>query len=121
MARDERMKAVAKGHNRGIHLTRGLCAIGVAGYHYLSWEHGIAVESAGAFLVYVFFTISALTLMMVHTGDFARNIDFEGRSTSIGAASLVSCRCWAVSLCLLLSWAAPLPVPGRLVRLPGPI
>jgi len=76
MTRDKRMGAVSKGHNHGIHLARGLCAIGVAGYHYLSWEHGVAIESAGAFLVYVFFTISALTLMMVHAGDFAREIDF---------------------------------------------
>lgn len=70
------MGAVAKGHNHGIHLARGLCAMGVACYHYLSWEHGIAIESAGAFLVYVFFTISALTLMMVHADDFASQINF---------------------------------------------
>lgn len=66
------------GRNQGIHLARGLCAIGVAAYHYLSWEHGIAIESAGAFLVYVFFIISALTLMMAHSDDFASGIEFAG-------------------------------------------
>lgn len=63
--------------NQALHLVRGLCAVGVAAYHYLSWEHGIAIESAGAFLVYVFFMLSALTMMMVHAEDFAKGIHFD--------------------------------------------
>lgn len=63
--------------NDALHLVRGLCAMGVATYHYLNWEHGIKIESAGAFLVYVFFTLSALTMMMVHGRDFASAITFD--------------------------------------------
>ncbi|WP_338722154.1 acyltransferase [Devosia sp. XK-2] len=62
--------------NPALHLVRGLCAVGVAAYHYLDWEHGIAIESAGAFLVYVFFTLSALTMMIAHAEHFESSITF---------------------------------------------
>ncbi|MBS3849786.1 acyltransferase [Devosia sp. BSSL-BM10] len=63
--------------NQALHLVRGLCALGVAAYHYLSWEHDITVESAGAFLVYVFFILSALTMMIVYARDFSKGIHFD--------------------------------------------
>lgn len=62
--------------NPALHLVRGLCAVGVAAYHYLDWEHGVAIESAGAFLVYVFFTLSALTMMIAHAEHFQTSITF---------------------------------------------
>lgn len=62
--------------NPALHLVRGLCAVGVAAYHYLDWEYGISIESAGAFLVYVFFTLSALTMMIAHAEHFENSITF---------------------------------------------
>jgi len=61
--------------NVGLHLVRGLCALGVAGYHYLSWNHGYAVESVGAFYVYIFFIVSAVAMMIAHGADFDRTIN----------------------------------------------
>lgn len=56
-------------------LVRGLCAIAVASYHFMSWNYGITIESAGAFGVYIFFILSALAMMIAHSDSFATTID----------------------------------------------
>ncbi|MHA6641360.1 acyltransferase family protein [Mesorhizobium sp. A623] len=61
--------------NVGLHLVRGACALGVAVYHYLSWTHGYAIESVGAFYVYIFFIVSAVAMMIAHGSDFDRAIN----------------------------------------------
>ena len=66
----------AKHTNLGLHLVRGCCALGVAGYHYLNWAYGIDVQCVGTFYVYTFFILSALRLTMVHSGEFSGSVSF---------------------------------------------
>lgn len=67
----------ARHTNLGLHLIRGYCAVGVAAYHYLSWSYDIDVQSVGSFYVYIFFILSALTLMLVHSREFSVSIGFD--------------------------------------------
>lgn len=67
----------AKHTNLGLHLVRGCCALGVAGYHYLNWAYGLDVQSVGTFYVYTFFILSALTLTMVHSREFSGSVSFD--------------------------------------------
>lgn len=56
---------------------RGLCALGVAAYHFLAWHHDIPIQSLGTFGVYTFFVLSALTMMMRYATDFVGHISAE--------------------------------------------
>lgn len=60
--------------NYALDLLRGLCAVAVATYHFTGWNYGIWVESVGAFGVYMFFTLSGITMMMAHGRDFESSI-----------------------------------------------
>ena len=46
----------------------------VVAYHYAGWNYAIWVESVGAFGVYMFFTISSITMMMVYGRHFGASI-----------------------------------------------
>ncbi|MGO4353302.1 acyltransferase family protein [Rhizobium sp. RAF36] len=63
-----------------LHLIRGICAIGVACYHFSAWRYDFVVGSVGTFGVYTFFTLSAVVLLHRHQSDFSAGID---RSTLI--------------------------------------
>lgn len=54
-----------------LHFLRGVCATGVAAYHFTSWQYGIQYWSVGTFGVYVFFILSAVVLLHVHSDDFS--------------------------------------------------
>jgi peptidoglycan/LPS O-acetylase OafA/YrhL len=54
----------------GLDLLRGLCAIAVVVYHFLSWLYRWPIESVGAFAVYTFFVLSGLTMTMVYGHRF---------------------------------------------------
>jgi peptidoglycan/LPS O-acetylase OafA/YrhL len=56
---------------------RGLCAIGIAAYHFCRWHHVAEINSLGRYGVYVFFILSALTLCIVYDKTFSRSITFE--------------------------------------------
>jgi peptidoglycan/LPS O-acetylase OafA/YrhL len=56
--------------NHSLDLLRGLCAVAVAAFHYLSWSHQITVQSMGMFGVYTFFVLSAIAMMIRYSGDF---------------------------------------------------
>lgn len=58
-------------------LVRGLCALAVAVYHYMNWTAGVDVQSMGAFGVYIFFILSALTMMIAYARNFSDEIRFE--------------------------------------------
>jgi peptidoglycan/LPS O-acetylase OafA/YrhL len=58
-----------------LHFIRGLCAIGVACYHFAAWRYDFIVGSAGTFGVYTFFTLSAVVLLHRHESDFSTGID----------------------------------------------
>lgn len=51
--------------NHGLDLIRGLASVGVAAYHFLHWNYSITLHSLGTFGVYVFFILSAVTMMMM--------------------------------------------------------
>lgn len=55
-------------------LVRGLCAIGVAVYHFISWNLGYQIESLGTFGVYTFFVLSGVTMAYVYAKDFRGSI-----------------------------------------------
>lgn len=57
--------------HHALDLIRGLAALSVAQYHFMSWNGVATVESMGTFAVYVFFVLSGLTMMMVYGGRFA--------------------------------------------------
>jgi peptidoglycan/LPS O-acetylase OafA/YrhL len=62
--------------NLALDLVRGLCAVAVTAYHFTGWNYGIWHESAGAFGVYTFFTLSGIAMMMAHGRDFSTSIEF---------------------------------------------
>lgn len=63
--------------NHALDLIRGLAALGVVIYHYLSWSMDIHIQSLGTFSVYLFFVLSGLTMMMVYGPRFATGISPE--------------------------------------------
>lgn len=65
------------GRNPGLDLIRGLAAAGIAAYHYLAWNHSITLHSVGTFGVYVFFVLSAVTMMIRYENDFRGAIRAE--------------------------------------------
>ena len=80
--------------NHGLHLVRGICALGVAGYHYLTWTHDIKIESVGAFYVYIFFILSAVTMLIVHEPIFPLASNARNCSHSTTSGAPVSSLCW---------------------------
>lgn len=57
-----------------LHLVRGICAVSVATYHYLAWEHEFIISSMGTFGVYTFFVLSAVVLLHTHAEEFRGSI-----------------------------------------------
>ncbi len=53
---------------------RGLAALAVANYHFLYYGQDIHVQSMGTFTVYLFFALSALTMMMVYGRTFTAGV-----------------------------------------------
>lgn len=66
--------------HRALDALRGLAAIAVANYHFLYIAADTPVQSMGTFTVYLFFTLSALSLAMVYGGDFASGITLADAS-----------------------------------------
>lgn len=60
--------------NLSLDLLRGVCALGIAVYHYLAWAKDYKLQSLGTFGVYAFFVISALVMMMSYAGGFRSEI-----------------------------------------------
>ncbi|MEO9599263.1 acyltransferase [Parasphingorhabdus sp.] len=54
---------------------RGLAAISVVIYHGLYWHGDLLYSSAGRFAVYLFFILSAMTMMKVYAGRFSAGLD----------------------------------------------
>lgn len=77
MVEQHQTRAGAAGGSRhqALDLLRGLAALAVANYHFLSWNLGWDVDSMGTFTVYAFFTLSAVTMMMVYGRRFGASID----------------------------------------------
>ena len=65
------------GRNHGLDLVRGLAAVGVAVYHFLAWNHDITLHSLGTFGVYLFFILSAVTMMLRYQQDFSASIQAD--------------------------------------------
>lgn len=59
----------------GFHLLRGLCAIGVACYHILSWRDGFRMYTLGRYGVYVFFVLSGASMYVAYSRKFAEGYD----------------------------------------------
>jgi peptidoglycan/LPS O-acetylase OafA/YrhL len=66
--------SVRKERHHALDLIRGLAALSVVNYHFLL-ERGFPVQSMGTFAVYLFFTLSAVTLLMVYGDRFRDGID----------------------------------------------
>jgi peptidoglycan/LPS O-acetylase OafA/YrhL len=62
---------VKQTRHHALDLLRGLAAIGVAAYHFLSDQGVEYIESLGTFTVYVFFILSGLTMMVVYGRQFS--------------------------------------------------
>ena len=61
----------------GLDLLRGLAALGVAIYHFLSWRYDFTINSLGTFAVYIFFILSGVTMMVVYGQLFEDGISPE--------------------------------------------
>ena len=61
----------------GLDLLRGLAALGVAIYHFLSWRYDFTINSLGTFTVYIFFILSGVTMMVVYGQRFEYGISPE--------------------------------------------
>jgi len=57
-----------------LELLRGLCAIGVAAYHFIYWSTKYDLQSVSMFGVYMFFVLSALVLMIRYSRTFEDGI-----------------------------------------------
>ena len=71
------MKSVTNDRNHALDLLRGVCAVSVTAYHYAGWNYSIWIESVGAFGVYMFFTLSSITMMMVYGERFGSSITVD--------------------------------------------
>lgn len=56
--------------NLPLDLIRGVCALGIAAYHWMAWSEGYILRSLGTFGVYTFFVLSALTMMIRYGDEF---------------------------------------------------
>ena len=71
---------VAERHH-ALDLIRGLAALGIAIYHRMAWKSDVYLDSLGTFGVYLFFILSALTMMLVYERTFAGGIAFDDALT----------------------------------------
>jgi peptidoglycan/LPS O-acetylase OafA/YrhL len=55
-------------------MLRGLCAIAIAGYHYVYWVYRYDLQSLAMFGVYIFFVLSALVLTIRYSVVFQEGI-----------------------------------------------
>lgn len=60
--------------HHALDMVRGLAALAVAQYHFMTWNGVATVESMGTFAVYVFFVLSGLTMMMVYADRFGDGV-----------------------------------------------
>lgn len=63
--------------HHALDLVRGIAAVGVAVYHFLAWNEIAHIQSMGTFSVYLFFILSALTMMMVYGDRFRDSIKLD--------------------------------------------
>lgn len=63
--------------HHALDLVRGIAAVGVAVYHFLAWNEIAHIQSMGTFSVYLFFILSALTMMMVYGDCFKDSIKLD--------------------------------------------
>lgn len=59
----------------GFDFLRGLCAIGVAFYHILSWRDQVLLNGIGRYGVYVFFVLSGASMYVAYSRKFAQGYD----------------------------------------------
>lgn len=71
---------IAERHH-ALDLIRGLAALGVAIYHRLAWSGDVHLNSLGTFGVYLFFILSALTMLLVYERTFADRVTFDDVAT----------------------------------------
>lgn len=71
---NERGRSGSADRHHALDLLRGLAALAVSQYHFMTWNGVASVESMGTFAVYVFFVLSGLTMMMVYRGRFAQGV-----------------------------------------------
>lgn len=60
--------------HHALDLIRGLAALAVSQYHFMTWNKVATIESMGTFAVYVFFVLSGLTMMMVYAERFGDGV-----------------------------------------------
>jgi peptidoglycan/LPS O-acetylase OafA/YrhL len=53
---------------------RGMCALGVAFYHYLLWTNVVALHSIGTFGVYILFVLSAASMVIAYAARLGRGV-----------------------------------------------
>lgn len=58
-------------------LVRGICALGIAAYHFIYWTYGYDLQSLATFGVYVFFVLSGLAMMLRYAEEFQDGLTFE--------------------------------------------
>lgn len=103
--------------HHALDLLRGLCALGIAIYHFLDNRKLPAPESLGTFGVYLFFVLSGLTMMLVYAPDFEQRID---RSDLIGFYRNRAARILPLLVAVsLLSFAVRLGTSSEPVSLHG--
>lgn len=73
MGEIDKRRAISERHH-ALDLIRGIAALAVANYHFLSWNVGLKIQSMGTFSVYVFFILSGLTMLMVYGSRFRSGI-----------------------------------------------
>ena len=66
---------MASERHHALDFLRGLAALAIAIYHWLTWNAGIELPSIGAFGVYIFFCLSSLTMMIVYGHVFDERIE----------------------------------------------
>lgn len=64
----------SRDRHHALDLVRGLAALAVAQFHFMTWTGVATVESMGTFAVYIFFILSGLTMMMVYGSQFANGV-----------------------------------------------
>jgi len=65
---------VSTKRHHGLDATRGICALLVVAYHFMSWSGIGTYPSLGLYAVYAFFTLSSVTLCLVYAETFAETI-----------------------------------------------
>lgn len=73
--KDEPTTAAAGERHHALDLIRGLAALAVTQYHFMTWNEVASIESMGTFAVYLFFVLSGLTMMMVYHARFSSGLD----------------------------------------------